>query len=333
MKQPFLCLLFLVAITVAPSFAQVGATLNGTLTHDVSATPIKAANISILKGDQTLGDQTTTDDLGLFSLKLPATAKSGDDIEIIIYHPLEYGFHRHIYRMNGTRTQSTDIKISRNAKLGVVGIVKDDKTKKFVEGLIVKVSSNKLSGPEIQPVKTNSFGSFSFVIPKVAFTGSTDYMDLLFHDPQGRYRDYVKTVNILTPVEILLDNSLRPSQPKRTTANVSSRTVVTIDVEQGSLVKITASGSIIIGIASGNSGPEGISSGPFGLSMTHYNLVPEFKHAVLMYALPGDTKWRSCGLGTQFIAQTTGKMEIIFEVNDNTKSDNSGMYNIEITVE
>ena len=82
----------------------------------------------------------------------------------------------------------------------------------------------------------------------------------------------------------------------------------------------------------GSSGPEGI-PGLFGISLEKYNIVPEFKHACLMYIIPGETEWRSCGVGVHFNAKTTGKLEITFEINDNTQGDNSGAYDVEIIVE
>lgn len=332
MKRSFIttaCFFLFWSSICSPILAQSssGYTITGTLVHDVSDTPIEGANISILDGDRTV-----TDSHGGFTLKLPTAAKPGDDIQILIFHPVEYGFHRRTHRMNSAKTQdSGEVRINRNANVGVVGIVKDGKTKKLVGGVTISVSSANLAGYTIEPKKTNAFGTFSFVIPKVAFTSQTQYVDLLIQDPLGRYRDYTKTVNILTSIEILLDDQLPKIQLK--TVVISGRQSVEIEVEEGSIIKINASGSIKVGNFVGNSGPDGLSSGVFGVSLSAYNLVPEFKHAVLMYGLPGDTKWRSCGLGCQFIAQTSGKMEIQFEINDNAQGDNIGAYNVEIRVE
>lgn len=332
MRQSFITLacFFLFGSSVCSHVSaqsSTGFTLSGTLVHDVSDTPIEGANISILDGDRAV-----TDSHGGFRLKIPAAAKPGDDIQILIFHPAEYGFHRRTHRMNAVKTQDAgQIRINRKSNIGVVGIVKDGKTKKLVEGLTVSVSSTNLAGTTIEAKKTNAFGAFSFVIPKVAFASKTDYVDLLIQDPLGRYRDYTKTVNILASIEILLDNQV--FKVKRKTVEISGRKSVEIEVEEGSIVKISASGNIKVGNFVGSSAPDGLSSGVFGVSLSAYNLVPEFKHAVLMYGLPGDTKWRSCGLGCQFIAQTSGKMEIQFEINDNSQGDNVGAYDVEIGVE
>ncbi len=325
MKRSLLSLCFL-ALFGAPSFSQTHSkyTLTGIILHDASNTPVAGAYVSISGGDK-----ITTNAHGEYTLDLPKDTRPGDNFEVVIYHPVSFGFHKRNFTVkNASLKQSEDFTISRNADMGVVGIIKDKKTGNFVDEVMVTVSSNKIIGYTLPSKITNSFGFFEIAIPKSKLNDKIDYAEVLVRDLSGRYKDFSGPKNILAPIEILLESKRPPVVPFK----VGSRKTIAIDVEKGNLITIKASGSMKVGNWIGSSGPEG-TTGVLGLSLASYNLVPEYKHACLMYALPGETEWRSCGPGVQFNAKTTGKLEITFEINDNTQGDNSGAYDVEITVE
>lgn len=296
--------------------------LRGTVTHDVSGAPVENAYVSISGGDI-----TTTNSLGVFELDLPPNTYSGQDFDIIIYAPGKYGYHKRSYRANAKQIQTADFSISQNADLGVVGIVKDKRTGRFVKEVLITVSSNSLAGYALPSILTNEFGYFGIGIPKARLTKSIDYAEILIRDPSRHYNDYSVVKNINAPVEILLD-----APPVILKYDVGSKKQISLDVVKGDKVAIKASGTMKVGNLIGHSDPNGV-SGLFNFNLEAYNIVPNFKHACLMYALPGDTEWRFCGTDAQFDAPMTGKLDIIFEINDNQQGDNSGAYNLEITVE
>jgi len=163
MKQSPLSLCFL-ALFVLLSFSQTHGqyTLTGYVLHDVSSTPVEGAYVSISGGDK-----ITTDAHGEYTLDLPKGTISGDDFEVIIYHPLNFGFHKRNFTVKGSKQkQKEDFTISRNADMGVMGIVKETRSGNFVEEVMVTVSSNKIIGYLLPSKITNPFGFFDIAIPQ-----------------------------------------------------------------------------------------------------------------------------------------------------------------------
>lgn len=297
--------------------------LRGYVLHDISNNPIKGVDVSILGVDN-----VKTDSQGSFSLNIPATYSAGDDIEIAIFDKA-YGFHKHTYRLNNKKQQSTTIKIQRNTNIGVYGTVKDNNSKSFIKGLKISISSPNLN-TNIPVIRTNEFGVFIFSIPKSDFNQFSEYLDVLIQDSTGTYKDFQKTMNIMAPMEIELE---KKSKTIVVPSKVGSYKIIEIDAKVGNWIKINASGSMKVGNWIGNSTPDGRSGGIMGMSITQYNIVPNFNHAALLYKLPGDTEWKSCGANCQFQSPTSGKLKITFEINDNTQGDNSGAYDILITTD
>jgi hypothetical protein len=109
---------------------------------------------------------------------------------------------------------------------------------------------------------------------------------------------------------------------------INTYTHTGIFVTKGENVSISATGAINVGPAVGDSGPDGRSTGLLYFSLTKYNIVKTFKHAVLMLKLNDLDPWTSCGSSFRFIANKDG--EIIFQVNDNDQGNNSGAYTVTI---
>ena len=126
---------------------------------------------------------------------------------------------------------------------------------------------------------------------------------------------------------------LPPRQPQSMpyfdqTTNVNSHLNTHINVRKGELVQITAAGTINVGPFVGDSGPDGRESGLLGFPLAKYNIVREFRHAVLMFKLNEADNWVVCGANVKFRSAKDG--ELIFQVNDNDQGNNSGAYKVEI---
>lgn len=101
-----------------------------------------------------------------------------------------------------------------------------------------------------------------------------------------------------------------------------------IKIRIGEKVVISATGTINVGQWVGISGPEGKSGGVFGFPISNYNIVPNFRHALLMLKLQDADDWISCGANFEFTATKNG--ELIFQVNDNDQGNNQGAYEVTI---
>ena len=112
------------------------------------------------------------------------------------------------------------------------------------------------------------------------------------------------------------------------TIKINCLTNTHINVKQGETVLIKAWGTINVGPIVGDSSPDGRSTGLFGFSLVNYDIVKNFKHAVLMFKLADGSDWTACGSNYKFKAEADG--ELIFQVNDNDQGNNSGAYTVEI---
>jgi hypothetical protein len=109
---------------------------------------------------------------------------------------------------------------------------------------------------------------------------------------------------------------------------ISQYTNTGIAINKGEQIFITATGSISVGPIVGSSGPDGLGSGFMGASLESYNIVPNFKHAALMYKLSQADDWIQCGSNYKFKADKFGFL--IFQVNDNDQGNNSGSYKVTV---
>lgn len=110
--------------------------------------------------------------------------------------------------------------------------------------------------------------------------------------------------------------------------NINCYNNTRIPVQTGETIAIRAWGSINVGPFVGDSSPDGRESGLFGVGLTKYDIVKTFKHAVLMFKLAEQDNWVACGSSFKFRSNKDG--ELIFQVNDNDQSNNSGAYTVEV---
>lgn len=88
-------------------------------------------------------------------------------------------------------------------------------------------------------------------------------------------------------------------------------------VQQGDKVRISASGSISLGLTAGSGGPDGI------MEYHQYNIERYFAHGMLMGRI-GDGEWFRVGKETTFEADRRGL--VYLKVNDNDPSNNAGHF-------
>ena len=93
-------------------------------------------------------------------------------------------------------------------------------------------------------------------------------------------------------------------------------------VKEGERLVVEASGAVRLGFFAGSGGPNGI-----GLD-DGYDIVTPYPHGALLCKVDGEAAWRYCGESYAFTARADGCL--LFEVNDNDKSNNAGAF--ELTV-
>lgn len=93
----------------------------------------------------------------------------------------------------------------------------------------------------------------------------------------------------------------------------------------GQKINIRASGSVFLGGFAGNSGPEGISG------FQGYSFISNLRHGALIFRSGSNGTWKAVGRGGLFTADDSGVLEFI--VNDKGYSNNSGFYNVEVSVD
>lgn len=96
-------------------------------------------------------------------------------------------------------------------------------------------------------------------------------------------------------------------------------------VIKGQKIDVRASGSVFLGGFAGSSGPEGIPG------FKNYSFIPNLKHGALIFRAGANGTWKTVGRGNSFIADNSGVLE--FLINDRGYSNNSGYYNVQISIE
>jgi hypothetical protein len=118
------------------------------------------------------------------------------------------------------------------------------------------------------------------------------------------------------------------SSPKTTNGFALSITgpIITSDklIKKGNKVTIIATGSVKVGSWAGYSSPEGIDG------YQSYNKIQGFKHGSLLAKIGDAGKWFLVGKSISFTAATDGKIQ--FLINDADYTNNTGSYEVEISV-
>lgn len=116
--------------------------------------------------------------------------------------------------------------------------------------------------------------------------------------------------------------------------NVGSLTKTGLNVTLGDQIKITASGSVCVGrfvtMLNGCASPDGVS-----LVDDIYDIVPSYLHAALLCRInrprpAQESDWLLCGTRKIMDVEHTGELEL--DINDNKQGDNSGQFEVEVTL-
>lgn len=113
------------------------------------------------------------------------------------------------------------------------------------------------------------------------------------------------------------------------TFSVARKTRTSIYVNAGDKVEIQATGTIRTGPFCGFVGPEGANDG-IQFWCSSYSLIKSYRFGSLLYSSTNDDEWNFCGKSCSFSYSGGGNLE--FEVNDEDQGNNSGAFNLEITV-
>jgi len=128
-------------------------------------------------------------------------------------------------------------------------------------------------------------------------------------------------------------NDKKKSQLYKYRLQVSRDTVANIKLQPGDTVIITAKGVITPALFSPNCGPEGIAAETGADRIASWIICPyrQWNYAALIYRLGSSDYWKLYGVAPLWIvAMRSGYLE--FAINDSNQDDNSGGYDIEVTI-
>lgn len=115
------------------------------------------------------------------------------------------------------------------------------------------------------------------------------------------------------------------------TIPISIETKKDVILDKQGVVSIEAKGTMIVGLFVGASTPDGKDKGYLDITIpTSYNIDPRFLHASLLYKIDNDTQWSYCGSKCEFETKGRSTIQLIFNINDNDKTDNSGAYTVTV---
>ncbi len=292
-----------------------GQTLRGTVKSKHGGI-IPKIWVSVLGGDKELTDQTGEFELNISNCK---HCQPGNTITLLVFND-DFGFHRINETIKTNLTLLIEVERKPNIT-GITGTIKDAKTNQLLEGINVKILSTSQAN-KIPVVKTDKYGTFIIYLKKDVL-GPDKYVEFIFSDDKNLYFSKKETKNIAAPFDVLLDKG-----GKAYDLNINTYMRSSIDVSPGDLILIKATGSIKVGPWVGHSDPNGRTGGFANADLSHYNIVPEFNHAALLYRMSGESEWQYAGKEIEFYAQSSGFLE--FEVNDNDQGNNSGAYKVKI---
>jgi len=274
---------------------------------------------------------STTDDNGYYSINLAqcSACTPGETLKIYVNSSIGYAERDYVIPTNPA-LKPFDIEVTENKKLALNGIVKDKQTGKFIKGIKVTVVIQNYE-TTLPSTITDDNGVFQLIIRKEGVL-NIQAIQIIFSDvDNGKYKDLEKTVfiNQYEPVKVEMEecSDCGSKQNLKVNAHVKSD----INVEEGDLVIIKADGVIKVGEWVGTSGPEGLQNGVLGVSLSSYNIFPNWNHAALYYRFGEKDDWKYYDeKKNKYVVQTKGYIE--FGINDKNLSDNSGAYNVEVIV-
>lgn len=323
--QPLAFILFFILFQSVPANTQV---LRGIVKGDNGAI-IPNANVFILG----VGEDVT-DSKGAFSIALTNCnfCKIGSTVKINVNS--SYGAVEQAYTIPSNLDRALcQIVVPQNNQLIVTGKVRDQATKRFIPGIKVTAVINGVN-VRIPSVISDSRGIFRIIISQSAI-GFNQAIELTFiDDTHNKYQDTEQIVytNQRAPLTIELEERKNPGTVDSLT--IGGPNVSSIQVKAGDLVSIEASGVVKFGAIVGTAGPGGFpnNKGAFGISLSGYNLFPNWNHGALLFRFGNNDRWKYYDLNKQntYMVQHNGLLE--FNLNDNKQGDNSGAFDVKVTI-
>lgn len=285
----------------------------------IAGNPVK--NLAVYT---TFGKRDYTDDLGRYALDISGcvNCKPGSKIEIFTYHE-EYGSSVQSCIISNDFLFNFSL-IKNPSKIFITGLVQNAVNNEPLEGIEVVIISADI---EMYPVKTDSFGQFRIPVSRYQLENK-NAVRIMVKDPNRVFKPLKSEPELL---EITSFSIIKMRSKNTHKIKVDRLTNTTICVRLGDVVTIEAAGHIRVGTFMGSSDPDGLSAGVMGMSLESYNIVPNFKHAALMYRFAGETEWKVAGKRKRFIPYRDGCLQ--FQINDNNQDDNYGHYEVELTIE
>jgi hypothetical protein len=268
--------------------------------------------------------ETQTDQFGRYTLSKEGCqfCNPGDNIKIFTYKE-GIGSSEQNYTVNKDNTFNFSV-TRRPSNILIQGMVQNQVTGDPLPHMEVMVISSNVNHPD--PVKTNAFGFFSMPVD-MDLLENQNAIRLQVRDPLGNYRPVLPVPSLY---QVNTFNVLQMEEKKVIKIQVSQFTVTRICINKGNIVTIEASGQITVGPFVGLVDPDGKANGIWGMSLQQYSIDPGITTSALMYRFKGDQQWRFAGKRKRFVAERDGCLE--FEVNDADKSNNSGAFEVEVTV-
>jgi hypothetical protein len=126
--------------------------------------------------------------------------------------------------------------------------------------------------------------------------------------------------------KVITTNDCQIIKPNETQCQFNVEGSTIYPISKGDTVEIVRlSGRISLGLIVGDSGPDGIDKGMFGISLTRYCISNQIRHGALMYK-EANEDWRLVKEGDIIIANQKGVIQ--FDVNDREKENNEGFYSV-----
>ena len=326
MKPIFRFLILILSILqLSDVIAQGQTILRGIVRDKYSGQAIKTAHLSIIGGDRKM---TASD--GEFELNLYNTYDPGTIIKIFITHE-KYGSQEVEVTLKKNLPIEI-IEITQSKSILIVGTVRSEKSGSFIKGIQISPQSIYFS-PGLKPptFSADEEGRFFIDLPKSYLIKQIDYLELLFHDPKGRYLDHKETVNINSPLEISLEERSEPIYQESIT--VKGRITVDVPVESGRVLRIKADGNIQLGGFLGMSDPEGKDTGVFNIPIDAYNIAPEANHGSLIVRFSDTQAWQFCSKACEFEIEKSEIVQLTLDINDIKQENNIGAYEVELVVQ
>jgi hypothetical protein len=305
--------------------SQNGKVLRGVIKDYATNIPVADLRVS---AD---GVASYTNEFGQYNLDLENSPYTPGDLVTIYTDNPEYGSQTIKFILG--KEYRHDFSIRKNLKTKyIAGVIKDRKTKEPIQDLTITV---ELDGVrlDVKETKTDKFGRFGLEVDKVRL-GDNSLVRPLIHDPQKIYSSgdgLLASINVNAFNIIYVDakgkSDVPPSDPAPNTIEkditVSSQQTFYSNIEVGDSIIIRANGQVCLGPLAGCHGPGGRTG------YVDKSYFPQANHGSLLCRI-GNGEWFV--LGSYKAGRATQKGDLQFLVNDKDDWNNSGAFNVNITI-